>query len=155
MMVDSLAHINIIRDRNPNLNFSIAAIPAEDGYEGKRGLPYASWGIGIAENSEHKAEAWKLVEFLMSKEINSELSSVANAFPGNAHSVPDFVETDELFATAFEIYQNGYPENEFVGLPVAEDLMRTFDEQLRRMLDGEQTVEEMLEKVQTAWEKEF
>ena len=47
-----------------------------------RGLPYASWGIGIAENSEHKEEAWKLVEFLMDAETNSQLSSIANAFPG-------------------------------------------------------------------------
>jgi len=155
MMIDSLAHINTIRESNPDLKFSITALPAEDGYQGKRGIPYASWGIGIAENSEHKAEAWKLVEFLMSEEINSELSSIANAFPGNKNSVPDFVKADELFGTAFEIYKNGYPANEFVGLPVAEDLMRSFDEQFQLMLEGEQTIDEMLEKVQAAWEKEF
>ena len=61
MMIDSLAHINLIRETNPDLKFSISAIPAEDGYTGKRGIPYASWGIGIADNSEHKAEAFKLV----------------------------------------------------------------------------------------------
>ena len=32
MMIDSLAHINLIRENNPDLNFSISAIPAEDGY---------------------------------------------------------------------------------------------------------------------------
>lgn len=155
MMISSLAHINTIRERNPDLNFSLTAVPAEDGYTGERGMPYASWGIGIAENSEHKAEAWKLVEFLMSEEINSELSSIANAFPGNSKSVPDFVQGDELFASAFEIYQAGYPANEFVGLPVAEDLMRQFDEQFQLMLEGDQTVEDMLLKVQEAWEAEF
>ena len=155
MMIDSLAHINIIRERNPELKFSLAAVPAEDGYEGKRGLPYASWGIGIAENSQHKAEAWKLVEFLMSEEVNSELSTIANAFPGNVNSVPDFVKTDEIFGSAFEIYQKGYPANEFVGLPVAEDLMRAFDEQFQMMLEGDQTVDEMLQKVQEAWLKAF
>ncbi len=155
MMIDSLAHINTIRERNPELKFSLAAVPAEDGYDGKRGLPYASWGIGIAENSQHKAEAWKLVEFLMSEEVNSELSTIANAFPGNVNSVPDFVKTDELFGSAFEIYQKGYPANEFVGLPVAEDLMRAFDEQFQLMLEGDQTVDEMLQKVQEAWLKEF
>jgi len=66
MMVDSLAHINLIRERNAKLNFGISALPAVDGYTGKRGLPYASWGIGISDSSEHKAEAWKLVEYLMS-----------------------------------------------------------------------------------------
>jgi multiple sugar transport system substrate-binding protein len=155
MMIDSLAHINLIRETNPDLNFSISALPAEDGFDGERGIPYASWGIGVADSSEHKAEAWKLVEFLMSEETNSKLSSIANAFPGNTESVPDFVTEDELFATAFEIYQNGYPANEFTGLPVAEQLMRLFDEQFQVMLDGGQSVDEMLEKTQEAWLAEF
>ncbi|GCD19766.1 sugar ABC transporter substrate-binding protein [Cellulomonas algicola] len=155
MMIDSLAHVNTIREANPDLKFSISAIPAEDGYTGERGIPYASWGIGISENSEHKAEAWKLVEFLMSKDTNSQLSSIAHAFPGNTESVPDFVEEDELFGTAFEIYQNGYPANEFTGLPVAEQLMRDFSEELQRALQGDQTVDEALAAAQEKWEAEF
>lgn len=155
MMIDSLAHINTIRKKNPDLHFVITAFPAKDGYTGKRGLPYASWGIGVAENSKHKAEAWKLVEFLMSEKINSKLSSIANAFPGNVNSKPDFVKTDDLFATAFDIYKAGYPANEFVGLPVAEQLMRSFDEQFQLLLDGKQTVDETLNKAQAAWEKKF
>lgn len=155
MMIDSLAHINMIRKSNPNLKFSIAALPAADGYKGKRGLPYASWGIGIASNSKHKAEAWKLVQFLMSKDVNSKLSSIANAFPGNKNSVPDFVKTDKLFETAFKIYKSGYPANEFVGLPVAEDLMRSFDEQFQLMLSGKQNVDTTLKNAQAAWLKKF
>ena len=155
MMISSLAHINIIRDRNPDLQFTLCAVPAEDGYEGSRGMPYASWGIGVAENSAHKAEAWKLVAFLMSEEVNAKLSSIANAFPGNSKSVPDYVESDPVFGLAFEIYQAGHPENEFVGLPVAEDLMRSFAEQMQLMLDGEQDIDTMLQTVQEAWEKEF
>ncbi|MHC1770434.1 MAG: sugar ABC transporter substrate-binding protein [Flexilinea sp.] len=155
MMFDTLAHINLIRERNPELNFSVAAAPAEDGYEGSRGITYASWGIGIAENSENKAEAWKLVEFLMSEEINSKLATIANAFPGSSKAAPDLANSDPLFADAFAVYQKGHPANEFVGLPVAEDLMRSFDEQFQLMLDGDQTVDDMLQKVQTEWEKEF
>ncbi len=155
MMIDSLAHVNTIREANPDLKFSISAIPAEDGYTGERGIPYASWGIGIAENSEHKAEALKLVEFLMSEETNAELSSIAHAFPGNVSSVPDFVTDDELFATAFQIYQDGYPANEFTGLPVAEELMRQFGEQLQKTLNGDQSVDDLLQNAQSAWEGEF
>jgi multiple sugar transport system substrate-binding protein len=155
MMIDSLAHVNLIRENNPELSFSISAIPAEDGYTGERGIPYASWGIGIAESCEDKETAWKLVEFLMSKDTNAELSSIAFAFPGNTESVPDFVADDELFKTAFDIYQSGYPANEFTGLPVAEELMRTFDEELQRMLSGEESVSEMLENAQETWMGEF
>lgn len=155
MMIDTLSHINLIRESNPDLEFSISPIPAEDGYDGERGIPYASWGIGVAENSENKEAAFKLVEFLMSADVNSELSTIANAFPGNTESVPDFVDDDELFATAFEIYQAGYPANEFTGLPVAEELMRQFGEQFQAALDGQQTIPDALEKAQAAWESEF
>jgi multiple sugar transport system substrate-binding protein len=155
MMVDSLAHINLIRERNPELKFAITALPAADGYEGPRGLPYASWGIGVAENSEHKAEAWKLVEFLMSAETNSKLSSIANAFPGNVKATPDFVQTDELFAAAFDVFQKGFLANEFVGLPVAENLMREFDEPFQLYLDGGMELSEFLSAAQDAWTGHF
>ncbi|WP_194764575.1 ABC transporter substrate-binding protein [Microbacterium sp. UFMG61] len=155
MMIDSLAHINLIRETNPDLQFSISALPAEDGYDGERGIPYASWGIGVAENSEHKDAAFKLVEFLMSEETNSELSTMANAFPGNSKSVPGFVEDDELFAQAFEIYQAGYPANEFTGLPVAEELMRQLGEQLQSAFDGQQSIDDALTKAQESWKAEF
>ncbi|MGK3948499.1 ABC transporter substrate-binding protein [Microbacterium sp. K2] len=155
MMIDSLAHINLIRETNPDLQFSISALPAEDGYDGERGIPYASWGIGVAENSEHKEAAFKLVEFLMSEQTNSELSTMANAFPGNSTSVPGFVEDDELFAQAFEIYQAGYPANEFTGLPVAEELMRQLGEQLQSAFDGQQSIDDALQKAQEEWVGEF
>ena len=155
MMIDSLAHINLIRESNPDLEFSISAIPAEDGYEGERGIPYASWGIGVSDGSEHKEEAFELVEFLMSEQVNSDLSQMATAFPGNTESVPDFVNDDELYQTAFEIYQAGYPANEFTGLPVAEELMRLLGEQLQSALDGQQSIPDALENAQLAWEAEF
>jgi multiple sugar transport system substrate-binding protein len=155
MMIDSLAHVTLIRKNNANLKFSISAIPSKDGYTGKRGIPYASWGIGVAENSKHKAEAWKLVDFLMNETNNSKLSSVAHAFPGNTKSVPDFVADDALFKAAFDIYKAGTPANEFTGLPVAEDLMRSFDEQLQKTLSGDQSVDQMLTAAQGAWMKEF
>jgi multiple sugar transport system substrate-binding protein len=155
MMIDSLAHVTLIRESNPNLKFSISAIPAKDGYSGKRGIPYASWGIGISENSKHKAEAFKLVSFLMNEKNNSKLASVANAFPGNTTAVPDFVQNDDLFKAAFDIYKAGYPANEFTGLPVAEELMRSFDEELQKTLNGDQSVDEMLTNAQAGWTKNF
>jgi multiple sugar transport system substrate-binding protein len=155
MMIDSLAHINLIREQAPDLKFAITALPAKDDYTGKRGLPYASWGIGVAANSEHQAEAWKLVEFLMSEEVNSKLSSIANAFPGNVNSTPDFVQTDELFGAAFDVFKEGYLANEFVGLPTAEGLMRSFDEQLQPYLDGSQSLDDTLNNAQAAWMESF
>jgi multiple sugar transport system substrate-binding protein len=151
MMIDSLAHINLIKENKPDLQFEVAAIPAEDGYTGKRGIPYASWGIGISNSTKHKAEAFKLVSYLMSQETNAKLSTIANGFPGNKNAEPDFSNSDPLFKKAFDIYQAGYPANEFVGLPKSEDLMRSFDEQLQLVLTGKTTVDEALAKSQENW----
>ncbi len=155
MMIDSLAHINLIRQSNPNLKFSISAIPAADGYSGQRGIPYASWGIGVAENSAHKDAAFKLVSFLMSKDTNSKLSTLAKAFPGNTQSTPDFSGSDELFKKAFDIYKAGYPANEFTGLPTAEDLMRQLGQQLQTALDGQQSMSDALANAQKSWKAAF
>ena len=155
MMIGSLAWVNLIRKNNPSLKFSISAIPAKDGFSGKRGIPYASWGIGVAENSKNKAQAWKLVDFLMNKTNNASVSSLANGFPGNTQSVPTFVANDNLFKAAFDIYKAGYPANEFTGLPVADELMRSFDEQLQKTLNGDQSVDDMLKVAQTSWLTKF
>jgi multiple sugar transport system substrate-binding protein len=155
MMISSLAHINLIRERNPDLNFGISAIPAVDGYDGARGLPYASWGIGISDSTENKEEAWKLVEYLMSPEVNGKLVSIANAFPGNVNATPDFVQSDELFGKAFEIFQSGYLANEFVGLPVAEELMRQLNVEMQKMMDGQQSATEAAAAAQAKWLVEF
>ncbi|WP_238581650.1 ABC transporter substrate-binding protein [Demequina aestuarii] len=155
MMISSLAHINTLRESSPDLDFSLHAVPAEDGYSGERGTPYASWGIGVAENSENKEEAWKLVEFLMSADANGELANAANAFPGNSTAVPEFVTQDEIFQSAFDVWNEGYPANEFVGLPVAEQLMRDMAEELQRVLNGDISVEDALTATQTKWESQF
>ncbi len=151
MVIDSLAHINLIKKNSPKLNFTVAPVPAEDSYTGKRGIPYASWGIGIAESSKHKAEAFKLVQYLMNQQTNAQLSTLANGFPGNKTAEPDFSKSDPLFKTAFDIYKKGYPANEFVGLPKSEELMRSFDEQLQLVLTGKQSVDDALNKTQESW----
>ena len=155
MMIKLSRNVNMIRERNPSTKFIFPpfrppmVIPAE------RGLPYAAWGIGIAENSKHKAEAWKLVSYLMSPEVNRKLVTLAHAFPGNVNAKPAYITSDAMYAKAFQIFKSGYLANEFMGLPVAEQLMREFDEQIQLMLDGKQTAEQATAKAQAEWVKSF
>ena len=148
MMIDSLAHVTLIRESNPDLKFSISAIPAEDGYTGKRGIPYASWGIGIADNSEHKAEAFKLVEFLMSERRQRQ---ARRRSPTPSRATPTSVPGLRRGRTSCSRRPStstrpGYPANEFTGLPVAEQLMRDFGEQFQKSLDGQQSIEDALDR---------
>lgn len=155
MMIHSLALLNVMRQRNPNMNIDISALPAADGYTGKRGLPYASWGIGISNNSSHKEEAWKLVSYLTSPEVNGKLATIAHGFPGNVSAKPDLSKADPLFVKAFGIFQDGKLANEFIGLPVAEQLQRDMDVELQKMLDGQQTPEQAAAATQKQWLAEF
>lgn len=156
MMIDSLAHITTIEKANRDLKFSISAIPAADGYSGKRGIPYASWGIGISNKTQHKAEAWKFVQYLLSSKVNSEMSTLANGFPVNKAATPTFSGTgSDLYKQAFKIYQDGYPANEFVGLPEADTLMRDFDTELQKALSGGESVSDALKNSQTQWKSVF
>ena len=155
MMIDSLSHITQIKTAQPNLNFSIHALPVADGYTGKGGIPYASWGIGIAKTSKHPLEAAKLLSYLMSTSVNTKLADLGHAFPGNTLSVPTWVNTDPMFKTAFNIYQSGYPANEFTGLPKAEDLMLKFDTPFQSYLSGSISADAMLAAAQKDWLADF
>jgi len=155
-MTDSLAHLTTIRKEAPDLNFDFIPVPVKDGYTGESGMDVASWGIGIAENCEHKAEAMKFVEYLMSPEVNAKLAVYANAFPGNKNSEPDYSTADELFVKAYGLYQECYAINEFTGLPTSEELMRIFDEQLQLYVDGETaSTADMLSETQNIWLEAF
>lgn len=156
MMIDSLAHITTIKQGNPKLEFGVSAVPAKDGYSGKRGIPYASWGIGVSNKTAHKAEAWKFVQYLLSEEVNAKISTYANGFPGNKTAKPTFSGSgSDLFEKAFEIYSAGYPANEFVGLPESDTLMRDFDIAFQKLLTGQGTVSSMLSGVQSQWQSIF
>lgn len=151
MMNGSLAHISGMRDSNPDLDFTIGYVPTIEGFDGKPGLAGASWGMGIAENSEHKAEAWKLIEFVMGTDVNSELATQATGFPGNTDSVPGYVDGDPLYELAFEVYQESEFVTELEGLPNALDLNRNLNENLVRLLQGEATIAETQASLQEYW----
>ena len=104
-MIDSLAHLNMIKEANADMNFKFNDVPVKDGYEGQSGMDVANWGIGIAENCEHKAEAMQFIEYLMSAEVNAKIAVAANAFPGSTTAEPDYSAADALFVEAFEIYK--------------------------------------------------
>ncbi|UFU01908.1 sugar ABC transporter substrate-binding protein [Ruania suaedae] len=155
MMVSSLAHINLIRESSPDLDFSVVPMPVTEGYTGESGVRYAEWGIGMSAGTEHPEESWKLIEFIMSEQANGELSSFANGFPGNVNVTPDLEDADPLFRDAFEIWQAGYPASEFTGLPLADELMRVFDQELQEVLAADKPIDEAMAAVQEEWSGTF
>lgn len=148
-MLTTCSTINTLRAANPDLEFTMGAVPVKDGTEGESGIMYAPWGLGISANTEHPNEAWEFVSYLLSPEVNTEFAGYANAFPGNSQS--EVVSEDEAFSNAYQIVQENYLVNQMQGLPSAEELMKNLTVELQMALNGEQEITESLSNAQDYW----
>lgn len=148
-MVSTCSTINSLRAANPDLEFTMTALPVMDGYDGQSGVMYAPWGLGIAANTEHPEEAWEFVSYLLSADIDTEFAGYANGFPGNTTS--SVVSEDAAFTNAYKIVQDNYLINETQGLPAAVDLYESLVVELQLAISGEQTIEESLQNAEDAW----
>ena len=95
--------------------------------------------------AQQLVNAYRTQNGLKPLRLNPKLSDAALK-----HST-DLSKSDPLFKTAFDIYQQGTPANEFTGLPKSEDLMRSFDEQLQLVLTNKSSVDDALAKAQESW----
>ncbi|MFP3155298.1 hypothetical protein LQZ18_12905 [Lachnospiraceae bacterium ZAX-1] len=114
----------------------------------------ASWSLGITENSEHKAEALRFIEYLFAGKdgtdgsIDADLAVTQSAFPGSSLANPDFSSADPVFQDVFAIFQKGYPYNEFTGMKEANTIMVEFIDALIPYMDGDVDADAYLQEVQ-------
>ena len=134
-----------------DVNFETALIPAQDDYEGKHGICYASWAVGISEASENKEAAADFINYLLSGQdgaVSAGLASTMSAFPNSTVAEPDYSEAPEQFQSFYELYKDNYVINEYIGLPNASDVMTNMTNDLVMYLEGDIEVDEMLENWQ-------
>ena len=155
MLISSNAHINLLRQRNPNLNFDIFRLPSPAGFTGRPAVSISAWWISMFQRGRNKDAAWQLVKHFLDVDQNSHMASNANSFPGNRNSRPDFVTADDLFAKFYEIFQTSELLNEFNGLPNAPGLQRAFVEELHALLENRQDVNATLRNTQARWQRVF
>jgi multiple sugar transport system substrate-binding protein len=155
MMVDSLAHLNMLKERNPDLKFDIAPVPVKDGYTGRRAMLGSAWGLGISKYTKHPQESWEFVKFLLSADIDGRIADNCNAFPINKDATVSWVNSNELNKKAFTLYQKMGMKNESYGAPEANRLYLIFDEQFQLALNGDQTMEEAAAKIQSGWDEVY
>mgnify|MGYP000750816066 FL=1 len=110
----------------------------------------ASWALGVTEKSEHKAEAMKFIEYLLSGadgkdgSICADLAVTQSAFPNSTLAKPDYSGADEVFQDIYDMYQGGYPINEFTGMKEANTIMTDYINELVPYMDGKQDVDTSL-----------
>ena len=134
-----------------DVNFETALIPSKDDYEGKHGIPYASWAVGISSSCENPEAAAQFVNYLLSGkdgEVAASLAATAGALPNSTLAKPDYSDTPEQFQSFYEIYKDNYVINEFTGLPNATDVCTSMTNDLVEYLEGNLEVDKMLENWQ-------
>ncbi len=149
-VINSMATLQSYRKDAPDMNIAAAAVPVKDDYADKSGMCYASWAVGITENSEHKAEAMKFLEYLFNADVNADLAVTQSAFPGSASAEPDYGDADQVFLDVYIMYQNGYPINDFICMKDANTFMTDYINELIPYMDGDVDVDSYLQNVQDA-----
>lgn len=137
-----------------DVNFKATTVPVKDGYEGEKGICYASWAVGISDNSENKEAAADFINYLLGGSdgkdgsVSAGLASKMSAFPNSTVAEPDYADAPQQFQEFYEEYKENKVINEYIGLPNASDVMTSMTNDLVRYLEGETDVDTMLKNWQ-------
>lgn len=153
-----IASMSMLSDYlDAGLNVECAKIPVKDGYTGESGMCVASWACGISENSENKEAASLFLSYLFGGADGAdgtncaEMAVAQSAFPSSTVANPDFSEMADQFQIVYEIYTEGYPENQFIGIPETEtvetDMTNAFVQYLQGDIDLDTCMTQMQEAI--------
>ncbi len=149
-----IASMSMLSDyTDAGLNVECAKIPVKDGYTGDSGMCVASWACGISENSENKEAAAQFLEYLFSADdgnICADMAVQKSAFPSSTVANPDFSAMPDQFQATYEVYTEGYPENQFIGIPQTETVETNMTNYLVQYLQGDIDVDALLAGMQQA-----
>ncbi|MCD8364380.1 MAG: sugar ABC transporter substrate-binding protein, partial [Clostridiales bacterium] len=152
-----IASMSMLSDyQAAGLNVECAKIPVQDGYTGESGMCVASWACGISESSENKEAAALFLSYLFGGSDGTDgqwcevMAVDKSAFPSSTVADPDYSEMDEQFNVVYEIYNEGYPENQFIGIPETETVETDMTNALVQYLQGDIDVADCLAAMQQA-----
>jgi len=141
-------HASAVATRNPDLNYDLVRVPTN----GVNAYRVHGWELGIASKSKHKEEAWKFIDFLLSKEVNAKVAKASRALPGNLDSL-DLVSggATPVMKTQMNILSGDEPVEELRQAPSAVASWSIMTEEMQSMLRGDQSAKEAATKVQSRW----
>ncbi|GHT75622.1 hypothetical protein FACS1894124_7220 [Spirochaetia bacterium] len=139
MMIASIGDIRALTAAQDHqtvgdLFFGITTIPAPASYPGKPVFGLTNWCAGISRTSKHKNEAWAFIAFLSDRAPR--IAAHSGAIHGSSNTADD-----PLMAKAYDIYEAGGGLEEFAGFPREVFLETVVREEVRRLLEENQTPE--------------
>jgi len=151
-LLSSTAHIQIVKNRNPDLDFNVAKVPVPMDYSGQGGTRVARWDVGVSRDAEDKEEAAEFAMWLATKGPNTKVAMASNSFPSNAAAKPD-LSGKPIAEKAFEIKQTVRLEEDFIGKSKVTDMQRAFLRKLPQLWNGKIAPEELASSVQDEWKE--
>ncbi|WP_238439519.1 ABC transporter substrate-binding protein [Microbacterium sp. JZ31] len=132
--------------------------PLLTGPTGKAAQPLATAGWGIAEASEHKEEAIKLVEFLSGEEPATEFAQTNSLVPIVASAAEDDFYKEGAWASYVTMTEN--PDTYINvtqprGVSWWTEWMQKADSEIQQVLLGSMTTTELLESWDTFWTEKY
>lgn len=136
--------------------FAVAPMPV--GPSGKVYLDYGNAGWGIASYSEHKQEAWELVKFLSSKDVNIAFSKHNGTLPISNAAMNDPYFSTGPYAGWKEMFAN-QDKYVFILLPFDKEEYAPFTQEhkndFQNVLLGKMTPEDAAKKWADVWQKVY
>ena len=115
-----------IRTQAPNINFQVAGVPQLPGGQ----VAWASfWGMGVSAKSKFPKEAWQLVKFLSSREVQKDEAGPYYKFWYLASNTQDVGINDEMI----KVFSDG-----IIATLAGTDLnsvLQTVDKGVKQVLD--------------------
>ena len=133
--------------------FAPAWTDAETGYGGYQ---WACSGLAISSNSEHKEEAWKFIEFLLSDEGSIYMSEQTSVTYATKANFARFGEMDNPILKEVPPMLSQDPEHNLFFAPTAD--FSVHDEWVaafQEVLDGEREAQDALDAMVELWNQDL
>ena len=151
MYMGTMPHINVLRNRNPKLNFGVAPISM------KRKLVTRNhgWEMIMSSQSKNKQAAWTFMSWLASKEINGLFAEKAGQLPANLASKADYIAKDPRISEVDNIIRTSELVEETRLIPNQTEADRAATEELQKVYTGELKPAQAAQIMQKKWEEIF
>jgi multiple sugar transport system substrate-binding protein len=151
LMITTMPQIAALRQRNAELNFSVAPVPK------KKVWAYRvhGWELGISSRSQQKDEAWKFISFLLRPDVNVRFAEMVAQLPGNTSGNADFIDKDPAIKVAQNILREHQSVEELRKTPKAVPSWQILTEEIQKMLKGEQDPAATAKNAHERWNKFF
>ncbi len=147
-MVSNVAHIAVLKSRNPKLNFNVAPLPKGV----TTGTRLTGWNLGMSTQSKNKEAAWTFIQWLASPKGNALVAQASGQLPGNSAANVPAIQNDPMLKTAADILKDPRVMAEDAATPQNSDLWRIMVEQVQQAVQNKKTVQQAMDDAAKGWD---